>query len=431
MKKNFFLSILVSTQLITAFLLQIIIVKICGASATTDIYLMSLIVPVVIQSILSWVLASLWLPRLSKISEKNDVWNREFRIAHTQTFVMAILFGLVCGLTVNIWYPMILPAHLNSHLADGLNYVYIVLFSQFFNTLAEIFIIASRSVNKFVKIESLLTSMILIQLIASCFTLPVWGIESVLWLGLIRALLVYAILVITSNAPLGINVKLLSKSYWVLSSHLLAGGSIYKTAPLVDRYWASQSQVGGLTLFNLAFSIMSAISTIIQRSFSMPLIPMISQLIQQRKFSTFISLYRKYMSKVAVCCCMMLILGILLKPVMIDLGILILGLEREELAKIWLVGACLTVYVFASTVGLLTVNSYYAMGDTKTPTIVGIGGFSVSLIFKAIAFVYFGLPGLALAISAYYFLNMVVLDVLLKRTFEKFVKSSPIKLEVS
>jgi peptidoglycan biosynthesis protein MviN/MurJ (putative lipid II flippase) len=64
-------------------------------------------------------------------------------------------------------------------------------------------------------------------------------------------------------------------------------------------------------------------------------------------------------------------------------------------------------------------SSFYSAGDTVTPTIATAIVYSLSVVAKIAAFLLAGIVGLALAISAYYILNAIVLLFLLRRKLRR------------
>ena len=63
----------------------------------------------------------------------------------------------------------------------------------------------------------------------------------------------------------------------------------------------------------------------------------------------------------------------------------------------------------------VAVVAFYALGDTRTPMLVGVVGFIVSIGVKYLFFAQWGLVGLAWATTIYYVLNLLCLWLLLER----------------
>lgn len=73
--------------------------------------------------------------------------------------------------------------------------------------------------------------------------------------------------------------------------------------------------------------------------------------------------------------------------------------------------------------GQILSTAFYAKGNTLTPTKVGVTGFSLGIVFKIIGFYSFGLIGIAVGTTLYYFLNAFLLYVLLERGLNDVMSS--------
>ena len=76
-------------------------------------------------------------------------------------------------------------------------------------------------------------------------------------------------------------------------------------------------------------------------------------------------------------------------------------------------------FVLVAAAGTAVVAVFYAMGDTRTPALIGSAGFVLGLAAKAAGFLAAGLPGLAAATSLYYLLNLGALVYFAWRRLER------------
>jgi len=72
-------------------------------------------------------------------------------------------------------------------------------------------------------------------------------------------------------------------------------------------------------------------------------------------------------------------------------------------------------FFIASAVGDLIAKAYYAIGDTKTPSIIGALAFTCGIGFKVLGVTYWGVWGLAISTSVYTFLSVCVMFFILRR----------------
>ena len=71
--------------------------------------------------------------------------------------------------------------------------------------------------------------------------------------------------------------------------------------------------------------------------------------------------------------------------------------------------------LIGGTAGQVTSVAFYAMGDTKTPTMLFIWTFTIYIPIKVLVFVQYGLVGLAVATSAHLLINFLLQLIVLER----------------
>jgi putative peptidoglycan lipid II flippase len=74
-------------------------------------------------------------------------------------------------------------------------------------------------------------------------------------------------------------------------------------------------------------------------------------------------------------------------------------------------------------------NGYYAKGDTRTPTRVGMIAFTIGVGMKFAGFYAGGLMGLAVAVSVYAVVYCIVLYVTLERQVNRLLAAKPLVTE--
>ena len=87
----------------------------------------------------------------------------------------------------------------------------------------------------------------------------------------------------------------------------------------------------------------------------------------------------------------------------------------------WLLVALSGIWV-GGAAGQILSTAFYAKGDTKTPTWIGVVGFTFGLTFKIAGFYLWGVFGIAIGTSAYYLLNAVWMNVAMNRNLARQCK---------
>jgi len=90
------------------------------------------------------------------------------------------------------------------------------------------------------------------------------------------------------------------------------------------------------------------------------------------------------------------------------------GVTRDNVHMLWLIMVALGGFFIAGAMGVITSKTFYAMGDTRTPTRMSIVTYTLYIPAKVLGFYRYGLVGLAVVTSAYLFLNLVIQILLLE-----------------
>lgn len=404
-------------QLLGALLIQLIVIRVIGVGPETDVFVASQAVPVVISSIVVSALQSVWLPRLAVFSGDIHKWKNEQSIAQGQASLLGGGLFLLVGFLAPWWLQLLYPGFSEQQLHVAVVYSIILLLAAAINTQSALLTIALRAKNRFLIAEVTVLIATIFSVLAMYHALPIWGLVAAVWIILLRAILVYVVqLYLAEWPPISLFKGVALKETWLLMRPLLFGASLYKTSPLVDRYWASQSSAGGLTLMGFALTAMGAVATVIERSVCVPVSPLLARYAAGNKYQALRNKYRKTLLIIAI---LVFFIGALLfglKTLFISLITHLLNLESEMAENFWLLCFLLLGYLFASVSGSLTVSIFYAMDDTKTPVKIGTLGFIASIPIKSIGYLVFSLPGLVLATSIYYGLNLLALLFLLEKT---------------
>lgn len=91
------------------------------------------------------------------------------------------------------------------------------------------------------------------------------------------------------------------------------------------------------------------------------------------------------------------------------------GITAEHVHALWLVMIALVGMLAGGAAGQITSTAFYAMGNTTTPTRLFILTYTIYLPFKVLAFLRYGLMGLAIATSVHLIVNFTLQLIVLER----------------
>lgn len=416
MKQGFYISVVVAIQLIVAFATQLIIVRLVGVGPSTDAFIAAQAVPSVLSAIIISALQSVWLPRMSVLLHDVTTWRGEQEGAQGQAFIMGAGVLFLVWFCSAWWQPILFPGLSVEQLHSASLYAGPMFIAAVLNIQSALLTIALRARDRFLISEVVAMVGTIISLVLILMALPRWGLEAVPWITAVRAVSVYLVQMGLADWP-AVNIKagLAAKDTWRSMRPLLLGASIYKTSPLVDRFWASQAPPGGMTTLNLAHTAMGALSTIIERSICMPVTPTLARFVAAKNYQGLRATYRAGVKRVTL---VVLLLGVLLVsayPLFVSVAVSLLKVNLGTAFDLWLFCVLLLGYSHVAASGTIVVASFYALGNTKTPVEIGVIGWVIGMLIKSIGFILFGLIGLVTGLTLYYLLNMAVMCIKLER----------------
>lgn len=409
MKKNIFIGTVVTIQLASMLLFQLLVIRFVGVGPQTDAYIAAQAIPTFLNAVVGSALQNVWLQRLSLLHNNVSAWHAAQSLAQGQVAVLGGTVVLLLIATTALWVPALYPGFSKELHHTTISFSLFLLIASLLNTQAALLTAALRARDQFLTAEVTMLIGTAIALLAAWILVPVWGIWAVMWIWLVRSTVIYLLLMYLTNWPWpSILGGLRQVESWIKIRPLLFGASLTKTAPLVDRFWASQAQAGGMTALGLAQQGVGGLATVLERIISMPLIPTLARLLDAGHIH---EVRVRYRNRVFVA---LLFTGIIV-------GIMLSG--RSELAKglvftlnisasdamlMWDLVIALTGFVFVSIAGTIVMSVLYAMGEMSAAAKISISGFLLGLVLKWQFFEKAGVLGLAMAITVSYVATLVM-----------------------
>lgn len=202
---------------------------------------------------------------------------------------------------------------------------------------------------------------------------------------------------------------------WRRFKPLLCGTAYYKLGPMVDRFLSSMAPAGGLSLFYVGQQTLAVANDIIHKALTVPALPLLSRHAHNQDWPRFDSVLRARLWLVGTLTgggyLIFFAIGDWLLASVARFG----RISEADVHSLWWIIVALAGFLIAGALGQIASAAFYAKGNTKTPTKVGVFGFTVGLALKVVGFFQFGLVGIAAGTTLYYVLNFLVLMILQKR----------------
>jgi putative peptidoglycan lipid II flippase len=407
------LGAIAGVNILVTFAYQWYVLTTIGPGPATDALFAGMMVPQLVLVIVSGSLNYVLVPLLA-------VEEGEARARLAWTYAqgigvgcLALVFLLMLGAPV--WVPLTVPGFTPSaaHLAVQLTRVQ--LFGAAFTAVTGVEWALHHARQQFVRAEGSGVLASLAGLGFIVYALPRMGIAAAAWGTLIRSGLQMLILLPGMGRyrrpqwdhP---GLRLLLRR----TTPLTAGQVYCKSDALLDRFFASLAPAGILSLYHVSQQLYASAAMVLNRAIVAPVVPQLSRLASLNDWSSFMAQVRRRLIVMVGVTLAGTALLVLVGPPVLALIFHRGEFTPERIDHLWWLLILLSGVWLGGTAGQILSTSFYAQGDTRTPTRVGVVGFTLAIGLKLFAFRKYGIEGLALAASAYYLLNAAVLLICLR-----------------
>jgi glycosyltransferase involved in cell wall biosynthesis/peptidoglycan biosynthesis protein MviN/MurJ (putative lipid II flippase) len=399
------LATLSAINALLALLMTWYVVAHLGVGAQTDAFFASAVIPQFAFMLLTTTLLPVLVPLLATRGEpefSHDVWS-----FFTVTGAIFILLAVVLYLSANAWVPWFVPGFTAGAKTLTASLTRIQLVSMILNALIVTLWAAHHARHRFVWVE-------LSAVVANCaglsflvLTISHFGI----WAAAVNTIF-YNSLKLAFLLPILGRFRLPAWRSPVIREALqrlkpLLPGQIYlRTDPALDRFLTSMTGAGTLSLLHVAQQIYASIIILLGKAVVAPMAPKLAVYAREERWSSY---RRHYWSR------FLLLLAITIVGVLIVIAgapslsmfVAELGIGPGNLRTLWLTMVALGGTFIGGALVQATAGAFYGMGNTKTPTKVSTALYTLFIPIKILAFMKFGLIGLAVSMSSYFLTNSV------------------------
>lgn len=192
------------------------------------------------------------------------------------------------------------------------------------------------------------------------------------------------------------------------------GNAYLKSDVIFDRYLVSAGSSGDMAVFFLAKQVADACSGLIGKVFINIHLPRLSNIFASGGASNLIGAYnnllRRMLPPLLYSFVSILALCYFYPVVAVDYFEGAMWVDQFMIVFLFLYGV-----VFFGATGALVANVFYSANNTRVPTIISALSLSLALFIKYFAYIRWGVVGLALATSIYYFVNFALMHSVLKK----------------
>lgn len=387
-----------------------------GAGIETDAFFAAMTLPQLILAVISSSLTLVLIPLFSGENSqqiRHDTWIFLILIGSLFSF-LACLFYISAGW----WIPLSLPGFNKVAQELTIKLTHIQLIGMVFTAINAVQWASYHAKQQFlwVAFTPVLTRSTALLLLI--WMLPRFGIIAAAWINLFEVGLQTLLLSPTlfPFVPLNLKSSVILVA-WSRIKPLLLGTIYYKTDPMIDRFLLSSTHSGNLSLYYLAQQMYGAVSVVINKAIVIPLMPILSNLHKSGNKNDFLRLYYRKMSQIGLITVLGLVIVVTIGQNLLGLLIGYGNISATNVKQLWWIMIWLSGTFIGGMVGQVSSSSFYAVGDTTTPTRFGIISYTFYIPAKFALFHYFGVIGLALASSMFLLVNFFLQNYQLRKKY--------------
>jgi putative peptidoglycan lipid II flippase len=413
MKQTLTLACLAGSNILVTLLFQWYLITQLGVGMETDALFAGMAVPQLILMVVSTSLTQVLVPMLAtedKSTFRSNAWGFFLGISGLFAVLAVALF-----ISAGVWVPWLVPGFSKSGQLLTVSLTRIQLFSMIFTASVSVLWSVYRAQQRFIWVElsTLLSGLIVLSLLNTI--LPLYGVAGAASLIVARAGLQLVLLL----PGLGRWRRpqwnsLAMREAWRRIRPLLIGTAYYRTDPLIDRFLASMAPAGELSLLYIGQQIYGVANVVAEKAMVAPMVPKLAIEAAANRWPVFRRVYQMRLLIIGGLTALGYVIFLIAGERTLNLLIGHGGVTRNNVHLLWLIMVALVGFFIAGAMGQITSSTFYAMGDTRTPTRMSIVTYTLYVPAKVIGFMHYGLIGLAVVTSIYLFVNLTIQIVLLE-----------------
>jgi putative peptidoglycan lipid II flippase len=395
-----------------------------GTGAVTDALFAAMVVPQLILVIMTSPLTGTLVPLLATTTDRG-LFRRD---AWTLSLGALFLFGgiaAVLGVLAPVYVPWTVPGFDERTTARTVALAQVQLIGLPFSGALPVLLAAAYARNRFVWAEISIFASALLGLLFLIPGLPRAGAVAAAGALTLRPILQALFLLpclgrFSRPAWRGGVVR----AAWQRLRPPLLGNAYYKLDLLLDRVLSSMAPAGSLSLLYLGQSLFSTGTDIAQRSLINPVLPRLAVHAAAGDEAAFRHICRsgavRILAITGAAYLGLVLVGEELLGLLIGHG----GVTRQNVHQLWLLMTLSGGVLVIAPLGGLMTSAFYARGATLAPTIAGVIAFTLGAPLKLALFWSAGVRGLALGISLYYLVALIVMIAMIAAARRRYPHAS-------
>lgn len=413
MKQSIVLAVVALLRLACVVLTQAFVVARLGVGLHTDALVAAAVLPQLLISLAVAALNQVLVPLFTQSRDGAAGGNVPAYSNQSVWTVFIVLLAICAGLyitlvaTAQIWFGLLSPGFTAEGLALATSLARIQMIGIVFAIPFSAIWANNCAQGKLLRTELVSFLASLVALILTVLYLPALGVAVAAIVFVLRSAIEMFVLLPTMGRWRGVNLRLpILRDTWHRARYLMAGSAYYGTESLVNQVLTSFAPHGSLSVFFLGLQLYNAQGLIISRAIGAPASSALAQSAHQLRWRDFRAHYRSRMIWIFVIQLLTMIGLIVIGLPLMQWAARFTRMSSESVTLLWLTLVALIGVGFGN-ISFVTLAAYSAVGDTRTPTLLGIISYTIYLPIKVAAFFAGGIIGLAVASSLFFLVNTV------------------------
>jgi putative peptidoglycan lipid II flippase len=377
-----------------------------GVNVESDAFFASSALTQFVFVLLTTTLVPVLVPLLAIGDDKqfhDDVWS-----FFALTAAVFLVIAIALGVTSHIWIPWIVPGFSLAGKSLTLQLTRIQLVSMVLNAMIVMLWAAHHARHRFLWVEVSGCLANLGGLVFLMLMLRRFGISAAAWNTVFcNGLKLLLLLPILGHWRRPVWNSSAVREAWRRLKPLLPGHVYLRTDSLLDRFLASMTGAGSLSLLYVAQQVYASILLLLGKAVAAPMTPKLAIEASENNPHVYRRTYYSrlgLMLLVTLSGCLLLAGATPIFTLLIGHG----GITPGNVRALWLIMIALAGSFVGGALAQVTAGAFYATGNTKTPTKFSVVVYSFFIPLKIAAFFRYGILGLAITMSAYSLTNFLV-----------------------
>lgn len=386
-----------------------------GPGKETDAYYAALVVPSLFILVTAGSIDKVIVPILVSKKKNFSVYSWTYL---SLALIIFSLLSLLLSLSSFLWVHILFPGFGEDTAEHVVQLINILSINMVLHALAAVLWSINYARKQFLKVEYVEIFSTIIAIAFLFYFLPKYGIIIAAWSLVIKMILQVIFLSPALGRYQGINYKdeVIKESISKLKP-LIFGSIYYKSDEVVNRFLASMANPGSITILYLAMKLYKAGINVFGKTIINPAVTKLSVYFSEGRLNKIKKFIAEELRLIAILSITIYLAVIIFGHYIFQILFEYRNFSSEKVEILWFLMVLLGGMWIGRTLSAIFTSTFYSVGDTKSPTIIGVIVYTIGIILRFILFDLLNIEGIAFAISIQALLSCIILFIFVKKKY--------------